>query len=350
MKIILSRKGFDSSAGGYPSPILPGNGCKYILPLPIPETWPAFGNKTSMRYNNTTFYEKEYYDLLVPNQIQSFLKVNGLNITTYQDLLDAFLPKRCIKVRGKSTRQSLPWTCHLDPDLLYSIVPRNQTPPRVWRALFGQAGAAESHLSKIPGTAGHISNHGVGNGDLFLFFGWFKHVTIANNQLIYVNTPCPNGIHVIFGYMFIDYKIVFNRNRNTRMPQKVQAWMLDHPHFKAMHCSQANNSIYVATAATPVDPQIPGSGIFLYDDDLVLTETDPHLNASLHRSKWKYNFLPKGTVISYHNPNTSWCSTGNGTNLYFQSAMRGQEFLIDQPPTNLVTKILALIRMKPKLP
>ena len=33
MKIILSRKGFDSGSGGYPNPIMP-NGT--LLPLPIP--------------------------------------------------------------------------------------------------------------------------------------------------------------------------------------------------------------------------------------------------------------------------------------------------------------------------
>lgn len=35
MKIILSRKGFDSSAGGVASPILPGG---EMISLPIPET------------------------------------------------------------------------------------------------------------------------------------------------------------------------------------------------------------------------------------------------------------------------------------------------------------------------
>lgn len=35
MKIVLSRKGFDSSAGGCPSPILPDG---QLLSLPIPDT------------------------------------------------------------------------------------------------------------------------------------------------------------------------------------------------------------------------------------------------------------------------------------------------------------------------
>ena len=36
MKIVLSRKGFDSSSGGYPSPILPDG---KMLSLPIPGDW-----------------------------------------------------------------------------------------------------------------------------------------------------------------------------------------------------------------------------------------------------------------------------------------------------------------------
>jgi len=34
MKVILSRKGFDSGTGGYPSPILPDG---TLLSLPIPD-------------------------------------------------------------------------------------------------------------------------------------------------------------------------------------------------------------------------------------------------------------------------------------------------------------------------
>ncbi|CAI8922445.1 hypothetical protein EMIT0158MI4_310005 [Burkholderia ambifaria] len=35
-----------------------------------------------------------------------------------------------------------------------------------WRPALGQTGAAQ----------GHLSNNGVGAGDVFLFFGWFRQV------------------------------------------------------------------------------------------------------------------------------------------------------------------------------
>ncbi len=38
MKIIISRKGFDSGSGGYPSPILPsGELCSLPIPEPMPD-------------------------------------------------------------------------------------------------------------------------------------------------------------------------------------------------------------------------------------------------------------------------------------------------------------------------
>jgi len=46
MKVILSRKGFDSQYGGMPSPILPDG---TLLSLPIP-------SKTDMNYNIKTEY------------------------------------------------------------------------------------------------------------------------------------------------------------------------------------------------------------------------------------------------------------------------------------------------------
>ena len=51
---------------------------------------------------------------------------------------------------------------HLDP-ILDTRVSRGTG----WRPLFGQAGASESHLRKT----------GVSEGDIFLFFGWFRQVS-----------------------------------------------------------------------------------------------------------------------------------------------------------------------------
>ena len=58
MKIILSRKGFDSGYGGYPSPIIETNGTKEMLSLPIP----LEDDKRS--YKDLWYKEQNYFKLI----------------------------------------------------------------------------------------------------------------------------------------------------------------------------------------------------------------------------------------------------------------------------------------------
>ncbi len=142
MKVILSRKGMDSTAGGMDSPILPDG---TLLSLPIPaET------------NGATPYRD--------------LSFGDLN---YQDLICGLKP-------------SFPFaSCHLDPDIYTEVARR----PSNWVAAFGQSGAAASHLDK----------QSVSPGDLFLFFGRFRKAVWKNGMLKYErNTPAK---HIVFGYL-----------------------------------------------------------------------------------------------------------------------------------------------------
>ena len=106
MRIIFSRKGFDSGSGGGASPIVDGK----PISLPIPDT-------------------------------------KGIARTTYGELGLGELAARAS--RDAFGAESL---CHHDP--LFT---------RDGRCLFGQVGAAQTHLA----------NQGVGVGDTFLFFGLF---------------------------------------------------------------------------------------------------------------------------------------------------------------------------------
>jgi hypothetical protein len=85
MKVILSRKGFDSKFGGMPSPIMPDN---TLLSMPIP----------SLNGNN------KYSDL----------QYGGIS---YETILKKLRPKKYnaihLKYKGK---------CHLDPDLRRDII------------------------------------------------------------------------------------------------------------------------------------------------------------------------------------------------------------------------------------
>src|SRR5512137_1653099 len=83
MKIILSRKGFDSSLGGYPSPILP-DGKMVSLPIPL---------KDELRYSG-------------------LLAEGGL---TYYDLMKQLKLK--IKIGNHWPALNKETKCHLDPDI-----------------------------------------------------------------------------------------------------------------------------------------------------------------------------------------------------------------------------------------
>jgi hypothetical protein len=117
LKIIFSRKGFDSTAGGCPSPIIDGR----PLSLPIPSKMP-----TPTRFRD----------------------LNGPYASLVTDL-----------TRGKLTAED--W-CHLDPDINTHSLPRRPG----WCGALGQVAAAQ----------GHLANQGVERGDLFVFWGLFRPV------------------------------------------------------------------------------------------------------------------------------------------------------------------------------
>ena len=102
MKLILSRKGFDTSAGGMPSPILPDG---RMVSLPIPD------KQSPIRYADIEFHGESIAPL-----------VSDL---THEGILSRY-------------------GAHLDPDLSAGNLPR----PDGWRPIFGQTSAAQGHLRR----------------------------------------------------------------------------------------------------------------------------------------------------------------------------------------------------------
>ncbi len=153
MKVILSRKGFDSEFGGYPSPILPDG---RMISLPIPSKNDCF----------------QYQDLKLDNK-------------TYLDLMKELGIKDNI----------LSASCHVDPDIYRRIFDRNKE----WKPLFGQIGAAQGHLNK----------QNIQEGDIFLFFGTFQKTQKEDEKIKFDSNDQPK--HIIFGYLQID-KIIKNKN------------------------------------------------------------------------------------------------------------------------------------------
>jgi len=253
MKVILSRKGFDSQYGGYPSPILPDG---RMISLPIPNQ------------NDAVLY----------NQL----------------LLDDFVTYYNLMV-GLGIKVDCP-TCHLDPDIYREIMPRNKR----WKPLFGQINTAERHLEKM----------GVGVGDLFLFFGWFKQTEFMNGKITFIQ-KAPN-LHVIFGYMQVGETLRVSSHTH------LDEWMQYHPHVRSKYRRRnKTNTLYIARDTLSFNYNLPGSGDLNFNKRLVLTKNN------LSRSRW--NLDPKifrGIKISYHPE--PWKDD------YFQSACRGQEFVIEE--------------------
>ena len=259
MKVIFSRKGFDSAYGGFPSPILPDG---EMISLPIP-------SRDFLRYSD--------------------LKItNGL---TYCELMQQLRPT--IKTNDEWHRITEETRCHLDPDIYKNAIHRKPD----WKPCFGQIDSAQ----------GHLENQGVGENDLFLFFGWFRKTNIRNSKLEF--DPREKGKHAIFGYFQIGEIVKVDREF------KVPDWMSYHPHASECRRSNDSNTIYIARPELSWNKLLPGAGRFEFREDLVLTKQ------GLSRSKWCLPDCFIDAEISFHN-RASWKDG------YFQSAAIGQEFVV----------------------
>lgn len=262
MKIILSRKGFDSSSGGYASPILPSG---KLISLPIPD------EDTTITYENLKIEGKTYYDI-IRSLCGSQLKSGG----------------------GK-LELSIGTTCHLDPDIFEDIYIREAG----WKGLFGQAGAAQSHLAKQE----------VSVGDLFLFFGWFRRTIEKDGNLVF-DPEDKEGRHIIYGYLQVGE--IINLDGNS----EIESWMEYHPHI-ARKSNRKGNTLYVARENLSWNDNLKGYGTFDYRDDLVLTKV------GCSRSKWD---LPE----IFRNANISCHSDENWQEGHFKCVSRGQEFVVEE--------------------
>lgn len=212
MKVILSRKGFDSSNGGCPSPIFPDG---TLLSLPIPSG------------------DNDAYDELV---------YEG---KSYADILKQLRPKRSYN------------NCHVDPDIRPDLRVKNVDR---WAPAFGQIDASQ----------GLLSNAGVGPGDLFLFFGWFRPVENSANGYRFRKKHegdfyCWADMHVIYGYMQIGTVLTD--------PAEISkyAW---HPHASASRLKNKTNALYLPSEHLSWNSKVPGWGTLAFRKDRVLTMKD----------------------------------------------------------------------------
>ena len=276
VRVILSRKGFDSGYGGVPSPILPDG---RMISLPIPD------RNAPMTYAEVQREGISFGDL-------------AFDLT-----------------KGKIPRN---YRAHLDPDLDQNAVPR----PPGWRPIFGQKKAA----------LGHLRNEGVGPGDLFLFFGWFRNVEYHQGQWRFVRSSRP--IHAIWGWMLIG---AIHACRS--LPAEIAAWAGGHPH---LHGDQPDaNDVFVAAEKLDIAARpLSGAGLFGASPGRVLTAP------AASPSRW---LLPSWlhpdaghTTLTYHGDRGQW-QPGDRTGCRLASVPIGQEFVLSTTRQDLLAQWLAAI-------
>ena len=209
MKVILSRKGFDSSNGGIVSPIFE-DGTMVSMPIPAAED--------CYTYDDLFFHG-------IP----------------YRDIIDD------LKYKGKT------YHCHVDPDLDPG---RRSKVEDGWFPAFGQVSAAASYLR----------NNGITEGDLFLFFGNFHFVERIEGHFRFTRRTgdCyrDNDIQVIWGYLQVGEVI--------NDPDEIRK-VFWHPHSGEKYNRQKTNVIFKASESLSFDNSKPGAGLLSFDEKRVLT-------------------------------------------------------------------------------
>lgn len=210
-RIILSRKGWDSKAGGKPSPVLQDG---TPLSLPIPD------GESGVCYN----------DLRFPD--------GSPGIGALVENLTAGRVRRDTEV-------------HLDPDLRKSSIEREK-----FKSAFGQCGQAQFHLRK----QGLCKDTNEPNSDLFLFFGLFRPALKKDGVWKYDRHP---AIHLIFGWLQVDS--IYN------LPgDQVPEHLLAHPHAlpsaivrgELGRFKQKSNTLYLGRECLTFQKKIAGAGVF----------------------------------------------------------------------------------------
>jgi len=183
MKLIFSRKGFDSSAGGVASPIVEGR----PITLPIPTGMPSR--------------------------------------TCYRDLSDPLPELLRDLTRGRIAPAE---RCHLDPDLDAGVTRAPRQPG--WRGSLGQVAAAQAHLD----------NQRVTVGDVFVFWGLFRPAKRAVDGRWRFVGPRE---HRIFGWLQIDAVLPLHPDPEAVL--ETRPWLAGHPH--AGRGWPERNTLYVAS-------------------------------------------------------------------------------------------------------
>ncbi len=158
--------------------------------------------------------------------------------------------------------------CHLDPDLVKG---RRRELIHEWVPAFGQ----------INQSAVYLKNQHISEGDLFLFFGNFRHIKQSRGKYEYIRrtvkakeTYVGMPLQAVWGYLQVGDIITEPEE------QKKLFW---HPHScdKRIY-GERNNVIFTARKQLSFASEMPGAGTFTYDKKRVLTMPGKS------KATWKY--------------------------------------------------------------
>jgi hypothetical protein len=211
--------------------------------------------------------------------------------------------------RGKMRGSEI---AHLDPDLSEASLARKDG----WRPSLGQTGIAQSHLAA----------KGVGPGDIFMFFGWFRPVEETEKGWRFV--PGARDEHVMFGYLQVGQLLALGARPDTQQVVSERGWLEGHPHLVGHR--DENNTLYLASDELVINGRptgLPGASAFeTYRPDRVLTASEGP------KSRWAIPdwLMPSDErpTLSYHGSPERWSRNEEGQ-ARLQTVAKGQEFVFD---------------------
>lgn len=265
-RIVLSRKGSDSAWGGRPS-LRVGD---ELISLPIPES-AARRAGDGLRYGD--------------------LPVHARVGALHGHLRDVGADRHV----------------HLDPDVRPEL-----RAGAGWRGaarhalMFGQEGAAERHLR----------NQGVGPGDLFLFFGWFRGAVQRGG--VWKRTG-PDE-HCIWGWLQVEDSYPVTGAQEARELR----WAAHHPHVARWELFDRHNRLYRARRRLSFAPELPGAGVFRWQPGLTLSQ---RCVAGATRREWCLPGFFRQTGLTYNQVDGPRCPEARGR-VHVRSAAIGQEFVL----------------------
>jgi len=261
MRIIFSRKGFDQSAGGFASPIFP-DGTLFSVPIP--------DNRSSHCYDGLAFQYQGTPIQEILNQITNGTIHN--NKKTYE--CDYTNP-----MQG----------CHHDPMVLSASN----------RLVLGQTGKSESHLR----------GQGVGCGDIFLFYGWFRAIEQADGRWIYKRDAA--NVHVIWSYMTVLASLPLDTDADKKAALIRFPELQDHPHLIPEWASFPNG-IYVSKEYA----------LFSFSAERCLTDTKNYVGRATWRLPGYFNRPQAFSHLKAFTPE-------GDSEVVVRYRGRGQEFVLD---------------------